>query len=102
MNRKLKTILAVLWIAVCCNTAIRAQQPSPLAGQGYRQPGTDKVFVSIAVERLLNVDAAHYMHESQVMFTLSWIDKTAFDTVLAVTAQVQNGEGWCRYVYDVP
>jgi len=81
-------ILVVLgWHALVC----QGQQLSPLAGQGVPNLETTEVYLSAFLERLLDVDAAKYMHESIFLISVSWIDPTAAQTVQQNTEAILNG-----------
>ena len=89
MNNSYICILVLLgWHALVCE----GQQLSPLAGQGVPSLETTEVYLSAFLDRLLEVDAAKYMHESQFLMAVSWKDPTAAQTVQQNTEAVLNGE----------
>ena len=89
------------WVVfvVCCllvvNERAVGQQASPLAGQGVPALETKELHVSMFLERLLDVEASKYMHESQVRVLVSWIDNGAKEIVKRSTETVANGTGSC-------
>eukprot|EP00890_Picochlorum_soloecismus_P005017 jgi/Picsp_1/5516/NSC_02875-R1_ligand-gated ion channel len=87
----MKTYICILvilgWHALAC----QGQQLSPLAGQGVPSLETTEVYLSAFLDRLLEVDAAKYMHESQFLISVSWKDPTAAETVQQNTEAILNG-----------
>lgn len=88
MNRYICILVLLGWEALVC----KGQQLSPLAGQGVPNLETTEVHLSAFLDRLLEVDAAKYMHESQFLIAVSWRDPTAAQTVQQNTEAVLNGK----------
>lgn len=74
---------------------VLGQQASPLAGQGVPPLETTDVYVNVFLERLLDVDAKQYMHESVILVGLSWYDPTAKAIVEENTRLVAEGTRTC-------
>lgn len=88
MNPYICILVLLGWHTLVC----KGQQLSPLAGQGVPNLETTEVHFSAFLDRLLEVDAAKYMHESQFIMALTWKDPTAAQTVQQNTEAVLNGE----------
>ncbi|KAI3429737.1 hypothetical protein D9Q98_010052 [Chlorella vulgaris] len=58
-----------------------AQMDSPLSGSGVPQLETTHVYVSVYLDRLINVDEDNYRWEAIHYFYLSWTDYTAWSLV---------------------
>ncbi|KAL4436069.1 hypothetical protein ABPG77_005517 [Micractinium sp. CCAP 211/92] len=100
MQRNLPLLLAVplppaarlllaalaLMIGFCSWSA--AQMDSPLKGVGRPSNATDKIFVSVYLDRLLDVDASNFRWEGLLYYFFSYKDPEAYPQMLRSTAAV--------------
>lgn len=86
------------WLAVVLVLvdSARGQQSSPLAGQGLPSLETTEVYLSIFMDRLLDVDSKRYMHESIILVGMSWNDPFARATVEANREKIRQGNYTCE------
>lgn len=68
---------------------------SPLKGQGMPSNDTTDVYMSVYLDRLIEVDEQHYRHHLIVYFVITWTDPTAFETVERATASWLAGNSSC-------
>eukprot|EP00889_Picochlorum_renovo_P007699 jgi/Picre1/34729/NNA_002195.t1 len=91
----LMTYKVLIALLVWYLSPVLAQQASPLAGQGVPPLETTEVYLNVFLDRLLDVDAKQYMHESVVLVALSWYDPTARPTVEENSKLVAEGALTC-------
>ena len=90
----LLTICVVLSLLSACG-----QQMTPFLGQGLPPEGGTTVYVTIAFDRLIDVDDESYRFEAIFMMLLTWSDPRAKTAMLDSTAKIALGQGnaSCRY-----
>ncbi|PRW32538.1 ligand-gated ion channel [Chlorella sorokiniana] len=90
----LSLALAVLLLAAAPPPAA-AQMISPLAGQNSPGLNTTEVFMSVYLDRLLEVDEKNYRHSEILYFLLTWNDPEAAPTIAANTERWKAGQAGC-------
>ncbi|GBF94477.1 hypothetical protein Rsub_07011 [Raphidocelis subcapitata] len=74
-----------------------AQQDEPLKGFGTAQPNaTTRVWVSVFLDRLLDVNDHEYQFTAVVYLHLSWVDPRARFLIAANAAQIRAGNRTCE------
>jgi hypothetical protein len=90
-RRPLAAALALAALAAALGPA-GAQQTQPLAGAGDTPPpgnGTTRVWVSVYLDRLLDVSESNYEFHAVMYFYLSWVDPRAKLTLAANARKMQ-------------
>ncbi|PRW57551.1 ligand-gated ion channel [Chlorella sorokiniana] len=95
MARAAWATCALLALYACWMHQAAAQMESPLKGQGLPSLNTTQVFLSIRLERLLDVDDYNFKHENVATYWLSWADPGAEAAIRERTAAV-NESAACR------
>ncbi|KAI7836530.1 hypothetical protein COHA_009630 [Chlorella ohadii] len=90
----LSLAVAVLLLAAAVPPAA-AQMLSPLAGQNSPNLNTTEVFMSVYLDRLLEVDEKNYRHSEILYFLLTWNDPDAAATIADNTARWKAGQAGC-------
>ncbi|KAL4451548.1 hypothetical protein ABPG75_007210 [Micractinium tetrahymenae] len=85
--------LACLLLLPACT---RAQMETPLKGQGSPGMNTTEVFLSVYLDRLLEVDdTKNYRFTAVLYFYLTWRDPAAYDTVQRSTQAMLSSNYSC-------
>ncbi|KAL4855826.1 Pyrophosphate-energized vacuolar membrane proton pump [Chlorella vulgaris] len=95
-HRVAVSITAATVTAILLLTSAAAQMESPLKGQGMPSNDTTDVYMSVYLDRLIEVDEQHYRHHLIVYFVITWADPTAFETVERATASWLAGNSSCN------
>lgn len=87
-------ILIILYFCVLDN--VRGQQQTPFVGQGIPPEGGTTVFVTVALDRLIDVNDQNYRFEAIFFMLLTWKDPRAKLSMLESTAAAANGSASCQ------
>ena len=79
--RILTTVTIVLLLLLVTPEQSAAYSSNPFQGQGIAPPGTVKIYLSVAVERVLHVDQQNYRFQAIVYYFFSWRDPRAKEAI---------------------